>query len=155
MSQLVCNEKLNYALGVLKANLTYREEKLLEEYMDNLNEDESKVFIELADRFASYKKDYGHNSYRITKNAIKITLKIYENLEIKTFPLIKTVATKGWSLNNGTHAWMIYKLEDDLLNDIILTCDERVRECVKKKNIFVFLEKRVGCNSITLTTKEN
>jgi len=55
-------------------------------------------------------------SYRnhISLTAIPLANKIYEQLEIVTFPFIQRVACRGWDTAGGTWAWPMSTLHSDI-----------------------------------------
>jgi hypothetical protein len=104
--------------------------RFLSEYIDLLNTNELNVFKIIADDLKYKKKYYGMKKYKIGDNSIKLSLKIFNQTGIKTFPYIERIACKGWSISDGSFAWMMYKLENypgDTLNS-----DIRVRICLRK-----------------------
>lgn len=113
-------------------SLEEKDKKNLKEYINKLTIKELNVFKEIAKQLKELKKYHGHNKYKITSNSIKLTVKIYENTGVTTFPYIERIAQKGWSISDGTFSWGTYML-NEYPAKMIYSCD-RVNKCLLKKN---------------------
>ncbi len=47
----------------------------------------------------------GQYRNHISLTAVPLAIKVYEQLEIITFPFIERVASRGWDTSGGTWAW--------------------------------------------------
>ena len=91
-------------------------------YINLLNKNELEVFksnIELHKRCND----------KITNNAVRLCLKIYEDTGIKVFPFIQKCTQKGFSTIDGTFTWCMQRL-DSTGN---ISSYSLAKECIKKK----------------------
>ncbi|EPB8173208.1 hypothetical protein ACRTAL_002385 [Clostridium perfringens] len=103
----------------------------LNEFIKNLNENELKIFNDITNELYEYKIVYDKKSAKITNNSIKLCLKLYRELNIKTFPKIETCTRKGYSMNDGTFAFTMRLLEDGFKH---IHSYSQVKDCIKKSN---------------------
>lgn len=68
--------------------------------------------------------------FKITNNAVKLMLKIYEMFNIKVFPYIQKEARKGYSIKGGTYAFSMYTLD----NTLGLNSHDKVKDILSNKN---------------------
>lgn len=66
---------------------------------------------------------------KITNNAVRLCLKIYEDTGIKVFPFIQRCTQKGYGTIDGTFTWCMQRLDS---NDDISSYS-LAKECIKKK----------------------
>ena len=122
--------EIEYIIKYLKSDkLTEKDNNKLTEYLNILSLDELKVFKQLAEQFKYNKKYLGWNKYKISKNAIDLTLKILKYTEIKVFPYIDRIARKGFDISGGTFAWGMEELN---INQNKIYSDIRTNICLKK-----------------------
>jgi hypothetical protein len=89
-------------------SVTDKDKELMIDYINNLSEKELEVF-----KGVYHDVKYTRNKNNITHNSIRLTLRLYKDLEIKTFPHIRKIACKGWSIGNGTFAFSMCLLEEE------------------------------------------
>lgn len=70
-------------------------------------------FTEELDELRWRNKFVGSFKNHISLNAVPLAEKIYEQLNIITFPFIERVACKGWSTAEGTWAWSMETFTTD------------------------------------------
>lgn len=92
-------------------SLTEDDKNQLEEYISKLNLEQLKIFKRIGEELDHNAKYYGVKKYKITSNSIKLAIKIFNDIEIATFPCIEKIATKGWSISDGTFAWGMFQLD--------------------------------------------
>lgn len=115
------NEDICY---LFSKSVSYKDSELIYNYIDKLTTEEKSIFNSIL-------KDLIEMRLKVTHNAIKLTLKIYKNTNIKTFPYIQKEALKGYSINDGTFAFSMYLLNDKnkYLNSYV-----KVKELLLKNN---------------------
>lgn len=129
------NNKLEF---LLSDNIKIELKEILNDFINNLDENELKIFNEIADELYESRVVYGRKSSKITNNAIKLCIKINNNLGIKTFPYIETCTRKGYSLIDGTFAFTMRILENGFR---YIHSYSQVKDCIKNssklKNYYV------------------
>ena len=103
----------------------------LSSYFDNLNEAEKECFRKFSKRFAAW-AEMGTKKYKISKNAIKIAIRLKDELGVVCYPFIEKIATKGWSTNGGTFSWSMQRLD----------CGEVERDISSFEPTSMFVSKR-------------
>lgn len=71
-------------------------------------EEQLDIIDKYSDSCWDYAKQFLSESKPITKSAVQIADLIEHKLGIQLFPLIKTIASKGWDLSGGTCAFMMF-----------------------------------------------
>lgn len=92
-------------------SLTVADKERLNKYISTLNINQLNVFKALAEKYKDLTKYGGFKKYKITKNSIKLALKILRDTDIAVFPCIEKIACKGWSISDGTFAFGMYMLD--------------------------------------------
>lgn len=81
-------------------------QQMLSDYYNNLTKEEQKAFEEKADKYWDLVSNYD-NKCKISVNAIMAAYKIKKQCGYSCFPILETVARKGWSTSDGTFSWSI------------------------------------------------
>lgn len=105
-------------------SVTIKDKELIDNYINILSKEELEIFRQLY-----HDCKYNRKKCNITHNSIQLTLKVYKDLDIKTFPYINKIACKGWDLSGGTYAYSLYLLSE--YKREIYSC-WRVRDCLRK-----------------------
>lgn len=122
------NDKLDL---LLSNNINISLKEKLVDYIKSLNENELKNFNETINELYESRFVYGRKSCKITNNAIKLCIKLSNDLEIKTFPYIETCTRRGYNLNGGTFAFTMRLLESGF-KYINSYC--QAKDCIKSRN---------------------
>lgn len=91
--------------SIMADSVTEKDEDLLYDYITRLKPIQYQSFArnvyKLIDR-----KTKGNKRAKITHNAIRLTLRIEEkDKNIRVFPFIEKLATKGWPTSDGTYSF--------------------------------------------------
>lgn len=113
-------------------SLTDKDIELLHNYIEELDKKELEIFYKLMNEFIHFKNYCGHKKYKITNNAIRLAIKISDQISIKVFPYIERIAKKSWSVSDGTFSWGMYILQS---NKGMVGCYDKVNECLKSKSV--------------------
>lgn len=131
-------------------SITDKDKELMMDYINNLSEKELNAFKEIYHNLT-------YNIYKkcnITHNSIKLTLKLYNDTGEKTFPYINVIASKGWSVGNGTFAFSLYLLNNEYYKKEIYS-GYRVKYCINKK-LKIDIQNVFGSiNDIEITLTDN
>jgi hypothetical protein len=110
--------------GLFSKGVTDKDNKLIQEYTNKLTEKEKIEFNKIL-------KDLTDMEFKVTHNAIRLTLKLLDETGIKTFPYIQKEARKGYSIGDGTYAFSMYLLEG---NYKTLNSYSKVKDLLVSKN---------------------
>ena len=91
--------------SIMADSVTEKDEDLLYEYVERLNSVQYQDFVKNVYRLVD-RKTKGNKRAKITHNAIRLTLRIEEaDNNIRVFPFIEKLATKGWPTSDGTYSF--------------------------------------------------
>ena len=116
--------------------------KLCLEYFDRFPDNKDWFESELKE-LTWRNKFLGQFRNHISLTAVPLAVKIYDQLEIITFPLIERVACRDWDTSGGTWAWSMKSVSDGVFMGDIGSTDP-VRYLLKKDIILYELEKTNG-----------
>lgn len=113
------------------------DEKIYEkccDYFDVIKTQEGIKWLvkQINDTFHNFKY-YGETFNHISKNGLKLAIKIYKQTGVFCFPNIQRVARKGWSTSIGTWAWSMNSFEKGNIGST-----DPVKDCIKKVNNLAF-----------------
>lgn len=90
--------------SIMSDSVTEKDEDLLYDYITRLKPIQYQSFVrnvyKLIDR-----KTKGNKRAKITHNSIRLALRIEEIDDIRVFPFIEKIATKGWDTKGGTYSF--------------------------------------------------
>ena len=91
--------------SIMADSVTEKDEDLLYEYVERLNSVQYQDFVKNVYRLVD-RKTKGNKRAKITHNAIRLTLRIEEiDRNLRVFPFIEKLATKGWPTSDGTYSF--------------------------------------------------
>jgi len=86
--------------------VTNKNNELIQNYIKELSDFE-------RDSFNSITNDIINMNIKITNNAIRLTLKLFKDTNIKVFPYIQKEACRGYSMQDGTYAFSMCLLNSE------------------------------------------
>lgn len=89
------------------------DEKMVDTIIDTLieyEEDCRNNWIDIMEDLYHNRKYYGNKLAKISKNALKLSKKLENDLNIFVFPHIRRVACRGWTVSGGTWSWAMRSL---------------------------------------------
>ena len=107
----------------------------IHEYVKSLSDEEVACAIDIAQKLYDRKTIRGA-SWKVSKNAIKLCLKIAKN-DIHVFPFIEKIATRGWDTAGGTYCFSMPILTKDSVNNHVYSNEESSFLASNKTNIIV------------------
>jgi len=91
--------------SIMSDSVTEKDEDLLYDYVSRLKPIQYQSFVRNVYRLID-RKTKGNKRAKITHNAIRLTLRIEEiDRNLRVFPFIEKLATKGWSTSDGTYSF--------------------------------------------------
>lgn len=104
--------------------VTNKDNELIQNYINKLSKLEKYNFDLILN-------DAIYSRLKITHNAIRLTLKLYRDTNIKVFPWVLKIACKGYSINDGTYSFFMYLLST-YLQDVYSYC--KIKDLLLKDN---------------------
>jgi hypothetical protein len=89
--------------------VTTKDNELIQNYINELSESE-------RDNFSLIVNDLITANLKITHNAIKLALKVYNDANVKVFPCVFKSACKGSSVRDGSYSFFMYLLDNKVDN---------------------------------------
>jgi len=114
-------------------NLCNYDEKrvnLFKKFFDEIKNEDIRDFISKKIKDLFYDKKFLGRNIIISMNAIKLALKIREQLNIVVFPYIRRIVIRGWDASGGTWKWAMYKYPVGDVGSV-----NSSGFCLKRKNI--------------------
>ena len=91
--------------SIMSDSVTEKDEDLLYDYINRLSPIQYQDFVRNVYRLTD-RKTKGNKRAKITHNAIRLTLRIEEiDRNLRVFPFIEKLATKGWPTSDGTYSF--------------------------------------------------
>jgi phosphoribosylaminoimidazole carboxylase (NCAIR synthetase) len=98
-------------------------------YLENLPDEFDDYIIKLIDDTAFKNEYFSKNRYKISKSALVLGEKIYDEMGRYVFPFIEKINTKGYS-GCGTWSWSMW----DLKTQFSIGSSDSVNDCKLKKH---------------------
>ena len=86
------------------------------------------------DNFNSIVNDMINSSIKITHNAVRLTLKLFKDTNIKVFPCVLKSACKGNSISDGSYAFTMWLLSDKIK---YISSPRRIKDLLLKNNMII------------------
>lgn len=126
--------------SIMSDSVTEKDEDLLYDYINRLSPIQYQDFVRNVYRLTD-RKTKGNKRAKITHNAIRLALRIEEYGDnIRVFPFIEKLATKGWPTSDGTYSFSMPilvntgKYIDEYIENELYSFGP-IEKLVSKKNI--------------------
>lgn len=128
-------------------SVTVKDKELMHDYIALLSLDELQNYRKIYEDLK-----YNNSNNNVTHSSIKLTLKLFNNCEIKVFPYIRKIACKGWSVGSGTYSFALYLLSN--YGESIYS-SWRVKDCILKKYRLTYNIEYYEKGNLEIDLKEN
>lgn len=115
----------------------------LKRYIKAFSKEECEKYLRIGERLKK-SKYLTNRRVKITNNAIKLFMKIYDSSGILVFPYIEKLATKGWDTKGGTYSFSMPLLSSTEYLDYSIYSFGPIKDLVSNKTELIISNGTTG-----------